>query len=371
MRKLLFSALALAIGVAVLAGALQIMRQTPSHSAQVPNTGKGGKAGAKQSGPAGVPVETANAKAATSRSDIRAVGSLQSDESVNIAPELPGRIAEIAFREGEAVKEGEVLIRLDDSLVRAEIQEQEARFALAQSNLERANTLAKSGNVTLRARDEATAAFEGTRATLELARVRLSKHTILAPFTGVVGLRRSSVGAYVPVGTTIVNFEKIDTLKVDFSIPEIYLGDVEVGQTVNLTVDALANRTFMATIYAINPMVDVNGRALRIRARLPNGDGVLRPGLFARLVVKGPEEQSVVIVPESAIVSRAGESFVYRVENGRAVETRVKLGERKAGFVEVLEGLVVEAAVVTAGHQRLRNGSAVEVLLPTATAARG
>jgi membrane fusion protein (multidrug efflux system) len=237
--------------------------------------------------------------------------------------------------------------------------------------MERANTLAKTGNVTLRARDEATAAFEGTRATLELARVRLAKHTILAPFTGVVGLRRASVGAYVPIGTTIVNFEKIDTLKVDFSIPEIYLGDVEIGQSVQLTVDAIANRTFTATIYAINPMVDVNGRALRIRARLPNGDGVLRPGLFARLVVKGPEEQNVVIVPESAIVSRAGESFVFRVENGRAVETRVKLGERKAGFVEVLEGLPVEAAVVTAGHQRLRNGSAVEVLVPAATAARG
>jgi membrane fusion protein (multidrug efflux system) len=368
MRKLLISALFLGLGIAVLAGGLQLMRHNQGHSAQVDGLGK---AGGKAVGPTGVPVEIANVKAATSRSDIRAVGSLQSDESVNIAPEVAGRLSEIAFLEGEQVKEGEVLIRLDDSLVRAEIAEQEARFALAQSNLERANTLAKTGNVTQRARDEATAAFESTRATLELARVRLAKHTILAPFSGVVGLRRSSVGAYIPIGTTIVNFEKIDTLKVDFSIPEIYLGDVDVGQSVLLTVDAIANRTFTATVYAINPMVDVNGRALRIRARLPNGDGMLRPGLFARLIVKGPQEQSVVIVPESAIVARGGDSFVYRVENSRAVETRVKLGERKAGFVEVLEGLIAEAIVVTAGHQRLRNGSAVEVLVPTAAAARG
>jgi membrane fusion protein (multidrug efflux system) len=108
---------------------------------------------------------------------------------------------------------------------------------------------------------------------------------------------------------------------------------------------------------------------LRIRARLPNASGELRPGLFARLTVKGPQEQNVVSVPESAIVARGGDSFVYRVENGRAVETKVRLGERKAGFVEVLEGLKVNAVVVTAGHQRLRNGSTVEIL--TTEAAKG
>lgn len=366
MRKWLFSGLILVIGGAVLAGGSQLLRFNQGNSAQIKDTGK---AASKNPGRAGVAVETANAIAATSRSDIRAVGSLQSDESVNIAPELPGRIAEIAFREGEEVKQGDVLIRLDDSLVRAEVAEQEARFSLVQSNLERANTLAKTGNVTLRARDEATAAFEGTRATLELARVRLAKHIIFAPFSGIVGLRRASVGAYVPIGTTIVNLEKIDTLKVDFSIPEIFLANVDVGQSIQVTVDAIPDKTFTGTVYAINPMVDVNGRALRIRARLPNVSGDLRPGLFARLTVKGPQEQNVVSVPESAVVARGGDSFVYRVENGRAVETKVRLGERKAGFVEVLEGLRVNAVVVTAGHQRLRNGSTVEIL--TTEAAKG
>ncbi|MGH6767955.1 MAG: efflux RND transporter periplasmic adaptor subunit [Xanthobacteraceae bacterium] len=359
MRKVLFFALVLAIGAAVLAGTLQLLRHNKGYSAQVQN---GGKTGGKRGGSASVPVEISRVSASTTTSDIRAVGSLQSDESVNIAPEVPGRIAEIAFLEGEDVKQGEVLVRLDDSLVRAEIAEQEARFALAKSNLNRANTLAKTGNVTLRARDEATAAFEGTQATLELARVRLSKHTILAPFSGIVGLRRISVGAYVPIGTTIVNLEKIDRLKVDFSIPGRYLADVSVGQSLVVTVDALPNRTFTGKIYAINPMVDVNGRALRIRARLPNAGKELRPGLFARITIKGPTEQRIVTVPESAIVARGGDSFVYRIENGRAVETRVRLGNRKAGFVEVLEGLSESMTVVTAGHQRLRNGSAVEIL---------
>jgi membrane fusion protein (multidrug efflux system) len=131
---------------------------------------------------------------------------------------------------------------------------------------------------------------------------------------------------------------------------------------VEVSVDALPNKTFAGTIYAINPMVDVNGRALRIRARLPNADGTLRPGLFARLKVEGPRKENVVVVPESAIVPRGTDSFVYRIDEGTAVEVKVRLGERRAGFVAVVEGLEPNAIVVTAGQQRLRNGARVEVV---------
>jgi membrane fusion protein (multidrug efflux system) len=281
---------------------------------------------------------------------------------VKIAPEIAGRIAEIAFKEGEQVKEGDILIRLDDALVRAEVDDAEARYNLAKSNYDRATTLARSGTGTERARDEAVAALETGRVALELARVRLSKHVIRAPFPGTVGLRAISAGAFVPVGAELVNLEKIDALKVDFKLPEILLRNVSVGQNVQVSVDAIPGRTFTGAIYAIDPMVDVNGRALQIRARLPNPEGVLRPGLFARIAVKGRTQENVVVVPEAAIVPRGGESFVFRIEDGKAVESKVRLGERKAGQVEVLEGLAPEAAVVTAGHQRLRNGAAVEVV---------
>jgi membrane fusion protein (multidrug efflux system) len=320
-------------------------------------------------GPA-VPVEVANAKPVTTTADIRSVGSLQSDESVQIAPEIAGRVAEIAFKEGDDVKAGDVLVRLDDALVRAEVADAEARHELAKSNLARANTLSKTGNVTERARDEAVAAFGTASAALELARVRLSKHVITAPFTGVVGLRRVSAGAYVAIGAPIVNLEKIDELKVDFKIPEIYLARVRIGQTIDVTVDALPDRSFTGRIYAIDPMVDVNGRALQIRARIANPDRLLRPGLFARIVIKGDSERQAVMVPESAVVPRGGESYVYRIEQGKAVETKVRLGERRAGAVEIVEGLPADATVVTAGHQRLRNGATVDVVTP-ASQARG
>lgn len=318
--------------------------------------------------PAGTPVETSRAQAANTTADIRAVGTLQSDESVKIAPEIAGRIAEITFKEGEPVEADAVLVRLDASLVQAEIAEMQARFELAKANFDRAQALARTGNVTERARDEAVAAFETARATLELARVRLAKHTIRAPFAGVMGLRKVSVGAFLGVGTEIANLEKIDTLKVDFKIPEVFLADVGVGQTVEVSVDALGGRNFAGTIYAIDPMVDVNGRALQIRARLPNPDRSLRPGLFARITIKGRTPQNVVLVPESAIVPRGGENFVFKVENGKAVETRVTLGERKAGEVEVRQGLEPDAVVVTAGHQRLRNGAVVDVVAAAARA---
>lgn len=309
----------------------------------------------------GVPVETSNARLVRSTDDIRAIGSLQSEESVKIAAEVPGRIAEILFKEGQPVQQNEVLVKLDDALVQAELADAQARQTLAEANLDRANQLARTGSVTGRGRDEATANSETARAAVELARVRVAKHTIRAPFAGVAGLRGLSVGAFVNIGTEIIGLEKIDSMKVNFSVPEVFLSKVQAGQNVEVTVDALGQRPFSGTIYAIDPVVDVNGRALRVRARLPNPDGTLRSGLFARILIKGTEQQ-VVMVPESAVVPRGGDSFVYRVENGRAMETKVELGARKAGEVEIRNGLPANAVVVTAGHQRLRDGAAVVIV---------
>jgi membrane fusion protein, multidrug efflux system len=317
--------------------------------------GKGG-------GGAGVPVETAVSRAEKRTTDIPAVGNLRSDENVQIAPEVAGRIANIAFEEGEAVKQGDVLIRLDDALARAELAEAEARFNLAKANFDRAETLTKSRNIAERAYDEARANFETARAAVELARVRVDKHEIRAPFPGVVGIRMHSIGAFVSIGTTIVNLEKIDVLKVDFKVPEIFYSDVHVGQSIEVTADALPGRTFSAEIYAINPLVDVNGRALQVRARLANPELVLRPGLFARVSVKGKQAREVVLVPESALVPRGGETFVFRVEGGKAVESKINVGGRLAGEVEIIEGLDSGATIVVAGHQRLRDGIAVDVV---------
>lgn len=322
------------------------------------------KAATAVSGKSGrsVAVEAAAARSAAARTDIRGIGSLRSDESVQIASEIAGRVAAFNFKEGEQVKAGDALVKLDDALAQAELADANARYELANSNMDRAKQLSRTGNVTEKAIDEATAAFEIARSALELQRVRLAKHTITAPFSGDVGIRTVSPGAYVPIGTPIVNLEKIDVLKVDFKLPELFLSSIEVGQAISIGVDAIPERTFKGEIYAIDPQVDVNGRALHLRARIQNADRVLRPGLFARITVEGQVTRQVVLVPESAVVPRSGENFVFRIEDAKAVEAKVKLGERKGAEVEILEGLPNDALVVTAGQLKLRDGVQVEVV---------
>ncbi len=323
--------------------------------AKTPRASNGGSGGL-------IAVEAKSARQARVSTDIRAVGSLQSDEAVQIASEIAGRIAEIPFKEGQPVRAGDVIARLDEALVKADIADAEARLRLAKQNNDRAKALVRTGAVTERSRDEAISNFEIAQAAVELAKTRLDKHTLRAPFDGVAGVRNVSIGAYVAVGTPIVNIEKLDTLKVDFKVPEIYLTDIKVGQTVDVTLDAVPGQTFAGEIYAINPLVDVNGRSLHVRARLANSQQLLRPGLFARITIKGLAEREVTLVPESAIVPRGGDAFVYRVDNGQAIEARVKLGARKDAEVEVLEGLEPTAIVVTAGQQKLKNGSGVEIV---------
>ncbi len=338
---------------------------TPRVAASAPAAG-----GSRRDANAPVVVEVAPARQAVASGDIRAVGSLQSDEAVQIASEIAGRVSTIPFNEGQPVKSGDIIVRLDEALAKADLADAKARLALADANNDRARTLARTGTVTGRTRDEALSNFETANAAVELAQTRLSKHTLVAPFDGVAGTRSVSIGAFIPIGSPIVNIEKIDALKVDFKLPEVYLAQIKVGQKLDVTVDAFPDQTFGGEIYAINPLVDVNGRALQIRARLPNDGLVLRPGLFARITVKGLTSREVTLIPESAVVPRGGESVVFRIDNGKAIEAVVKLGERKDAEVEILEGLDPKATVVIAGQQKLRNGSSIEVLTTGAVPAK-
>lgn len=325
------------------------------------SSSSGGGAGAAARSHA-VSVEVAQARAIRARTDVRAIGSLQSDETVQIAPEIAGGISAIEFEEGQEVNAGDVLVRLDDALVRAEVTDAEARLSLAEANNERARQLSRTGNVTDRSRDEAVTNLATARAALDLAKARLDKHVLRAPFDGVAGVRTVSVGAFVAVGTPIVNIEKIDRVKVDFRVPETYLQAISVGQKIDVQLDALPKRTFEGAIYAINPQVDVNGRALQVRARIENPQRLLRPGLFSRILIKEVIERQAIVVPESAVLPRAGAAFVYLVKDGKAVEARVRLGQRDKAQVEILEGLAAGDTVVTAGQHKLRNGVEVEIV---------
>lgn len=309
-----------------------------------------------------VPVETAPVQVGPIQRRLTAVGSLRSNESVIIRPELAGRIAEIRFEEGERVSQGQPLVVLDDSIYRAELEEVRASLELSRANHDRAIDLLKRGAGTTKARDEALAQLRADEAALALARARLDKTVIRAPFDGVVGLREVSVGDFVDVGQDIVNLEQIDPLKADFRVAEVYLAAVAPGQKIELSADAFPGEAFTGQVYAIDPLIDESGRSVVLRARLPNPDNRLRPGLFVRVTLVLNERDDAIQIPEQALMPQGQDQFVFRVVDGKAALTKVTAGIRRDGMVEITEGLAPEDEVVTAGQLKIRDGAPVQPL---------
>jgi membrane fusion protein (multidrug efflux system) len=308
-----------------------------------------------------IPVEAVPARLGSLTRAIDAVGTLRSDESIVLRPEVAGRVLRIHFIEGSRVEKGAVLLELDSSVGKAQLAQARASLVLSRANLERAQELFGRGAMSGRARDEAVSKLRNDEAAVALAEAMVEKMTLTAPFAGIIGLRKVSVGDFVNVGQELTNLEKITPMKVDFRVPEIYLGAVATGQTIEVQVDAFADRKFGGTVYAIDPLVDERGRSIVVRARIPNEDGVLRPGVFARVRLIVTERNDALLVPEEAVVPMGSERLVFRVVDGKAVGARIKIGARRGGAVEILEGLSPGDMVVTAGQLKLREGAPVTV----------
>ncbi len=327
--------------------------------------------------PPGMPmaVEAAEVRVGPAEITVDAVGTLLSDESVMLRPEVSGRVVGFGFAEGEPVRARQELVRLDDTVERAELREAEAQLELAEANYKRAASLVQNRAGTQRALDEAQAARNTALASIELARATLEKKTLVAPFDAIAGLRRVSPGDYVSAGDDLVNLEKIQPLKVDFRVPEVFLASLRVGRGITVKIDAFPGRSFQGRIIAINPLVDASGRAVVIRAQVANGDGALRPGLFARVTLSLSEEAQALFVPEAALVPEAGRQFVYRFEAGagggpgKAVRVAVETGMRLPGEVQVTSGLAPGERVVTAGILKIRDGAAVRLAPPAGAGA--
>ena len=333
-----------------------------------------------------MPVEAGPVKVGQNRRDIVAIGSLRSNESVVVRPELAGRVVEIGFAEGQRVRKGQVVVRFESSIERAELAQAQASLALSKANFERAEELLKRGAGTQRTLDEARWKLRNDEAAITLVQARLEKLVINAPFDGVAGLRRVSLGDFVNVGADIVNLEMIDPLKVDFRVPEIFLSAVRNGQPIEVGVDAYPELRFPGEVYAIDPQIDTAGRSIVIRARITNPDDKLRPGLFARVTLTLAVRENAVFIPEESLIPVGNQHFVLKlidppagatVPQGAkmAKNTLVKLGDRRKGEVEIVEGLAPGDIVVTAGVLKVRDGMPVQPMptppvAATPTAAR-
>lgn len=352
-------AIAAAVCMLLLAG-----WQMPSLFAQSGTSATNRNAAGERSQPA-VVVEAVQAALQPMPQVLTAVGTLQSRDAVSLSPEVSGRISAIHFRDGMQVARGKVLVELDASIQRAELQQARADLALAESSHRRTDDLFRRGFVSQSARDQTGSRRAVAAAALELAEARLARMRLVAPFDGTVGMRDISVGAFVKDGDTLVKLEDISALKVDFRLPEVHLPRVAVGQQLEVVSDALPDARLQARVTAIAPQVDAQGRSLLLRAEIDNATRSLRPGMFVRVALVLDARENALTIPEESVVPElGGRTFVFRIVEDRARRTPVQLGERRDGRVEVLQGIAAGDTIITAGQVKLRDGDPVRLQVP-------
>jgi len=314
-------------------------------------------------GPArALPVKAAQVREDTIVEAVTAVGTLLANEAVMIRPEIDGRIETIHFQEGQLVRQGDKLVSLDASEVEAQLVSAVAAANLNRSRLRRAEELYARKFISAQALDEGRENLNQTDARVAEIKAKLAKSLIRAPFEGVTGLRQVSPGAYAKAGQDIARLEGIGTLKLDFRVPETYLRKIRVGQALAVTVDAYPAESFSGVIYAIEPSVDEATRTVLLRARLPNPGVRLKPGMFARVNLTLARRDNALVVPEQAIVPRGSGSYVFRIDGGKVALTKVELGLRRPGEVEIVSGLAAGQAIVADGQLKLQDGAAVAVM---------
>jgi membrane fusion protein (multidrug efflux system) len=305
----------------------------------------------------GLPAEVVHATEQVVPSYIEAVGTLKANESLILRPEVTGRIDRISFSEGSQVDKNSPLIHLDDAMYKAQVDEAKARVALSEAEFRRVNKLFKNGAISETARDSALAQMRINEAQLEQAKVTLEKMTLRAPFTGIVGLRQFSPGDYITAGTEVLELVDINSMKLDFRIPEVYLAKVKPGQGLTISLSAFPGQTFNGLVSAISPQISEQGRNLLVRAILPNDKQQLRPGLFAKvqLLVK---KEALIVVPEQALIPQGDSFLVYLYKDEKVTPMPVQLEQRMQGQI-ALSGINAGDVVITAGQLKLQPGSPI------------
>ena len=292
--------------------------------------------------------------------EMEALGTTRANESIDVTSKVVNQVTAVRFEEGQQVRRGQVLVELDAEQVRADLAAAEAALVESRSQFERSRELAVTKILSDSQLEQIEATYKGNEARVGAARARVNDTVIRAPFDGRVGLRRVSVGSLVSPGTVITTLDDTRTIKLDFTIPETFLSVVQPGLEISARSVAYPDRNFGGKVSSIDSRVDPATRAVTVRALLPNEAGLLKPGMFLTVrLSRGAVD--ALLVPEEAIVPEQGEMFVFVVGDGRAEKRKIRLGERRVGNVQVVEGLAVGEMVVTEGTQKIRDGSPVAV----------
>jgi membrane fusion protein (multidrug efflux system) len=321
-------------------------------------------------------VETVQVRTATLRETVGATGSLDALEEVQLQSESTGPVVRVHFEEGTRVEKGRTLITIDPDKLRSELsarraalESAEAREELTRRTFERVRTLHDRGSASREELDQAQSALDQNRADLrrlaseiELMEERLEDTVVVAPLTGMISERLVDAGDFVDVGEPLATLYRTDTLEIAFGLPERDYDRVEPGQEVTAAVSAYPETELAGEVVFVSPAVDVATRTFRVKARIDNSAGLLKPGTFARVQVTLEKREDRPVLPEEALVSTRTGYIAFVVEEGTAHRRDVTIGLREPGLVEIREGLEPGETVVLAGQMNLVDGSPVEIV---------
>lgn len=300
------------------------------------------------------------------RGSVPAVGTLRAVNGVDIAASVSGLVKEIAFQSGQQVKKGQLLLRLDSDVEQSDLRSAQADAELARISANRQRTLLKSEAVSQSALDKAEAELKVKEAKVAGIRATIEKKSVLAPFDGVLGVRKIDLGEYIQPGQSMVNLQNLSLMLADFTVSQKDLASVHVGAAIEMTTDAWPGRVFVGTIAALEAKVDDKTGMIGVQGSFPNEDHALRPGMFAKIGVARAAIAQVVTVPVSAVAYNLHGDSVFVVKDGadgakQAMRAVVQLGERRDGKVAVIQGVAAGDLVVTSGQVKLENGATVTI----------
>jgi membrane fusion protein (multidrug efflux system) len=307
-----------------------------------------------------MPVEIAEARIQKVTDRFEAVGTIEAMEAVTVVSEIDGRVVGLPFEEGAHITRGGLIAHLDDAQLAAEVARAEALHAQSHVVYDRVKAVVDQKAGTPQDLDDAAAGLKVADANLALAKARLSKTRITAPFDGIIGARKVSVGTFLRSGQAIADLANIDDIRVNFSAPERFLGQLSRGASVTVSTTAFPGHTVDGTIIAVEPMLDPGTRSARVVARVPNPGRKFRQGMSANVATVLSERANAITIPSEAVFAAGNQSFVYVVKpDSSASRVAVTLGTRLPDVVEILQGLEAGMHVVQAGHQKLFEGAKV------------
>ncbi len=315
--------------------------------------------GAAGGGPVGVVVSPVRTGMVIDRTE--SVGTVRARDAVTITAKVTGIVSAIRFQEGQPVREGDVLIQLEDAALRAELDQARAQLDDARNQAVRARQLQPGQTIAAQRLETLEAQARQAEGRVRQAQARLEELRISAPFSGRVGLKQVSVGALVQPGTVVTTLDDLSRVRVEFAVPEVFLARVQPGSTVTARSAAFGERRFTGTVTVVDTRIDTATRTVRVISEFANPDETLKPGLFMTVELELARREDALLVAEEALDPLGERNFVYVIRDNAARRVEVRVGQRLRGEVEVLAGLQLGDQVVVRGLQRLRNGAPVRV----------